>query len=151
MTVPDRRMQFVPYLCLTFTHILQTSHASFHLILLSLGEATPAHTGSQNNVPHVHPTSKSANSTSEHTFSMGMPVHCATMLAMSWSVTRGPVPSPASCSAASPSLAPAVIAPICDLSSISRSRNDPAFSKSCAWQASRLEGISLTSWETKTN
>mmetsp|Transcript_47391 Transcript_47391/g.90491 ORF Transcript_47391/g.90491 Transcript_47391/m.90491 type:complete len:415 (+) Transcript_47391:1365-2609(+) len=66
---------------------------------------------------------------SEDTFSTGMPVQAATMAAMSLSVTTGPMPP--SSSAASVSRLAEVMAEICAFSSISRSRSDPAFSKSC--------------------
>jgi hypothetical protein len=67
---------------------------------------------------------------SADTFSMGIPVHCATMLAMSASVTTGPPLSTLSASALLVSLAPAMMAWILALSSISLSRSWPAFSKS---------------------
>ena len=66
---------------------------------------------------------------SEDTLSTGMPVHMPTMEAMSFSVTVGPVPT-SSASAAAASLLVALMAAICALSSISRSRSEPAFSKS---------------------
>lgn len=77
---------------------------------------------------------------SDDTFSIGMPVHCATMLAMSCSVTMGPPPSPLSISARWLSLALLVMALIWDFSSISRSRREPAFSKSWALQVAKICG-----------
>mmetsp|Transcript_15686 Transcript_15686/g.46300 ORF Transcript_15686/g.46300 Transcript_15686/m.46300 type:complete len:397 (-) Transcript_15686:930-2120(-) len=75
---------------------------------------------------------------SDETFSIGMPVHCATMLAMSASVTVGPPPSTLSASALDCSLAPASTAWILALSSISLSRSWPAFSKSWPRTAASL-------------